>query len=38
VNEGKNSVFFIQKEEEALISLRKSAGAIEGCISVSICT
>ena len=37
VNEGKSLVFFIQKEEEALISLRKSAGAIEGCISVSIC-
>jgi hypothetical protein len=38
VNEGNRLVFFMQKEEEALISLVKSADAIEGCISVSICT
>jgi hypothetical protein len=38
VNEGNSLVLFIQKEEEALISRVKSAGAIVGCISVRICT
>ena len=37
MNEGKSLVFFIQKEDEALISLTKSAVAIEGCISERIC-
>jgi hypothetical protein len=36
MNDGNNILFFIQSEDDALISLIKSAGAIDGCISVRI--
>jgi len=33
LNEGNRSLFFIHNEEDTLISLTKSASAIDGCTS-----